>query len=185
MGGLRLLFHVADGAGGDPQGRRYADLRHLLRRFALPDARGICPRFPRRPGRIPRRDCELPHVRHGKRHGHSHARLRLARRRVPHLRRGAAIHRRWRVLPQSRLRPARALPRRAGQGGDLLVGPDGLDERLGHHQCADHGRALHPGDEAGRFPAGLCGRRRGLRIDGRRADAPGDGRDRLYHGDLP
>ena len=104
----------------------------------------------------------------------------------PHFRRGAPVHRRRR--PSSSISPLRCwavFARRACQGGDLFLGPYGLDERLGHHQCADYRRALDPGDEAGRLPPGLCRRRGGLRIHGRRADAACHGRDRLHHGDLP
>jgi hypothetical protein len=121
-----------------------------IRSFLL-TRRGSC--AARRSGPSHRR---VPHLQHRKHSRHPDECVRDPRHRLPRVRHRAAAHRRRRVLPQPRVRPARAASRRPGQGRHLRVGPDGLDVGQRHHQRADHRRADHSGDEAGRLPPGVC-----------------------------
>ena len=56
------------------------------------------------------------------------------------------------LLHPRRLRPARPLPRRTGQGGGGVVGADRGDLRLVDRQRGDHRHLHHSPDEAGRLP---------------------------------
>ncbi len=198
MVGIRAADPARGPAAAARRGRGDRAARHRVPRVLGDDGGGAADHRGRVPGLLPLRGVPARAA--------QPPRLRLRAGRRPHdLRdRGRLRHPDLRLvhvhLP---LHPVRLVPRARGhdpalhrrrhghvrrqagrrrQGRGRLLGADGDDLGLGRGQRRDHRTVHDPADEALRLPAGLRGRRRIHRLDGRAADAAGDGRGRLHHG---